>query len=93
MPLAAPLARQVPKVPASTRPGGAQRAAAPGHELHHAADRIGPVDRALWPPDDLDPIEIEQRQVGGVVAAAHVVQADAVDHDQREIALAAARED
>ena len=93
MPLARAVGAPRAEGAALEQSGGAERAAAARHELHHAADRVRAVDRALRSPDDLDPIQIEQRQVGGVVAAAHVVQADAVDHDQREIALAAAGED
>jgi hypothetical protein len=81
-------------VPRPVRAGPLRRpAAAPRREMHDAADGVGAEDRALRAADDLDPLDVAERQEAEVEAAAEAVRADAVYQDQRVVRLASARED
>ena len=61
-------------------------------DLHDAADRVGAVDRALRSAHDLDAIDVGERHLRQIEAAAERVGANAVDQHEREVRLAAARE-
>ena len=79
---------------------GAQRerrlAAAPGEDVHHAADRVAAIERALRPAQNLDAIDPAGQQISQrrfVVHGARIVDAHAVDQDQRLPGLCAAQAD
>ena len=78
--------------PCFHQPISARPSPTPGDHLHHAADRIGPIQRALRPRrifDALDVAHVHQREID---AAAERVHAHAVDEHQGEVGLSTPRE-
>src|SRR5690606_16394817 len=62
-------------------------------DVDHAADRVGAVERALRPPENLDPLDVgdrEDREIELVAGARRIVDADAVDEDEGVLRLGAA---
>ena len=59
--------------------------------LHDSADGIGAMNRTLRPAHDLDAIDVRERDLRQVEAAAKRVGADPVDEDQREVRLSSSR--
>ena len=92
---------------AGGRAGGAPHVAAAGFDLRlrrwlsaaacnhsdHAADRVGAVERALRSAQHLDALDILQRHLRQIEAAAERIGANPVDQDQRVVGFAAAREE
>ena len=64
----------------------------PGSHLDDAANGVGAEHGALRPPHHLDLVEAERGEMAEIEPAAEAVQLDAVDHHERVIGLAAARE-
>ena len=68
-------------------------AAAASHDLDHAADRIRSIERALRAAQHLDAINILQRHLREIEAAAERIGANAVDENQRVVGFTTAREE
>jgi hypothetical protein len=66
-----------------------RRAAAARDDRDDAADRVGSVERALRSAQHLDALDILQRHLRQIEAAAERIGAHAVDEDEREVGFAA----
>ena len=84
-------ARNVSKPPPSSDAEASGAPLLPRNDPDHRPDRIRSVECALRSADDLDPLDVRDRQVREVVAAAERVGLHAVDHHQRIVGLAATR--
>ena len=71
------------RLPASTCAWADRLAAAARDDLDHAADRVGAVERALRSAHHFDALDVLQRHLRQIEAAAKRVGADAVDQDER----------
>ena len=87
------VARNVSKPPPSSDADAVGRAAVPRDDADDRADGIRSVERALRSANDFDPLDVGDRQVREVEAAAERVGLHAVDEHERVVRFAAARED
>ena len=62
-------------------------------DLDDAANRVGAENRALRSAHDLDPLDVAQRHLRQIEAAAERIGADAVDQHEREVRFASARKE